>query len=277
MTIQIGRYNQLRVRRLTRSGATLTDGELDVLLAKRWVPEDLDVGDSIEVFVFTDAEGVPLATTQRPRACVGECAFLTVNDVTQHGAFLDWGLDKDLFVPFAEQQGQMRRGGKYVVIVRLDDRGERIIGSARLSRNLQANANDFEVGQAVSLLVSRHTELGVQVIVDHRCLGLVYKDDIVSELVIGQSLPGFVRTVRADGKLDIALRATGSAGRDQDVQRLERALEAAGGELLLTDKSSPEEIARLTNMSKKAFKRAVGNLYRARKIELSERGIIRRG
>ncbi len=273
MAIEIGHYQRLEVRRVTRAGAVLTDGELEVLLPKHAGPNALGAGDSIDVFVRTETDGTLVATTQKPHACVGEVAYLTAVDVTPHGAFVDWGLDKELFVPFAEQEAHLRKGGKYPIVVRLDDRGERIIGSTRLARWFEADIRRFVVGQAVSVLVYRFSDLGAQVVVEHRYSGLVHRSDIFGELMLGQSLTGYVRTVRGDGKLDIVLRAPGSRGRDQDVTTLLAALEAAGGQLPIHDDSSPREIERAVNMSKKAFKRAAGNLLRERRITLSKTGI----
>ncbi len=212
MAVEIGKYNQLTVVRQTRAGAILTDGQQEVLLPNRWAPDELNSGDELELFVLTDAEGTPIATAERPLACVGEVKYLKVTDDSSHGTFVDWGLEKELLVPFAEQEAPMDLGSSYVIAVRLDKRGERIIGSTRLSRVLSNNVSGIEVGQRVKLLVQRFTDLGAQVVVDHRYWGLIHDTDIFEELAIGQELVGYVSRVTPDAHLDIILKAPGKAG-----------------------------------------------------------------
>jgi uncharacterized protein len=271
--IEIGRYNRLMATRRAPPGVYLTHEESEVLLPNRHIPESLELGTEIEVFVYTDSDDRPVATTQKPHAAVGEFAYLKVIDLSDHGAFMDWGLDKDLFVPFAEQEARMQLGEQYVVAVCLDERTQRVMGTSRLAQFFEADVSGVEVRQPVELIVYRCTELGAQVLVDQRYAGLVYQSETFAPLAVGARLTGYVQRVREDGKLDISLKPPGSAGRDGDTQALIQALEAAGGTLPLHDNSSPDEIARLLKMSKKAFKRAVGNLYRQRLVELSPAGI----
>jgi predicted RNA-binding protein (virulence factor B family) len=271
--IEIGRYNRLLAERRAPPGVYLTHEGSEVLLPNRHVPASLELGTEIDVFVYTDSDDRPVATTQKPHAVVGEFAYLEVIDLSEHGAFLDWGLDKDLFVPFAEQESRMQRGERHVVAVCLDERTQRVMGTTRLTQFFETDVSGLEVRQAVELLVYRRTELGAQVVVDQRYAGLVYQSETFGDLEVGAHVTGYVQRVRSDGKLDISLKPQGSAGRGGDTQVLIRALEAAGGNLALHDNSSPEEIAQVLQMSKKAFKRAVGNLYRQRLVELSPAGI----
>ena len=271
--IEIGRYNRLTVARRAPPGAYLTLGESEVLLPNRHVPEGLELGTELEVFVYTDSDDRPIATTQKPNAVVGEFAYLKVVDVSTHGAFLDWGLDKDLFVPFAEQETRMQRGEQHVVAVCLDEHTQRVMATSRLAQFFEADTSALTPRQEVELLVYRSTELGALVVVDQCYSGLVYQNETFRKLTVGERLTGHVQRVRPDGKLDISLKPPGAKGRGGDTQALTRALEAAGGSLPLHDNSSPEEIAQALHMSKKAFKRAVGILYRQRLIEISPSGI----
>ena len=271
--IEIGRKSRLLAGRRAPPGVYLSQGDDEVLLPNRHVPPGLELGTELEVFVYTDSDDRPVATTQEPRAEVGQFAYLKVLDLGPHGAFLDWGLDKDLFVPFAEQEERMSIGEAHVVAVCLDEHTQRVMGSSRLAQFFEADLSGLELRQPVELLVYRRTELGAQVIVNQRYSGLVYQSEAFVELRVGQELAGYVQRLRSDGKLDISLKPQGAAGRDGDTQTLIRALEARGGHLPLHDNSPPEEIVKALSMSKKAFKRAVGTLYRQRLVELSPQGI----
>lgn len=271
--IEIGRKNRLVAVRRAPPGVYLGQEGNEVLLPNRHVPASLEMGAELDVFVYTDSDDRPVATTQKPHAEVGEFACLEVIDIGPHGAFMDWGLDKDLFVPFAEQETRMLRGEKYVVAVCLDERTQRVMGTSRLTQFFDTDTTELEVRQVVELLVYRRTELGAQVVVNQRYPGLIYQSDTFAELTVGSRLSGFVQRVREDGKLDISLKPPGAAGRDGDTQALVQALKAAGGHLPLHDNSTPDTIAKALHMSKKAFKRAAGNLYRQRLVELSPRGI----
>jgi predicted RNA-binding protein (virulence factor B family) len=273
MAIELGRTNRLTAARRAPPGVYLASEGSEVLLPNRFVPDDLALGSELDVFVYTDSSDRPVATTQKPLAEVGEFAFLRVVDVTRHGAFLDWGLDKDLFIPIAEQETRLARGDGVVVAVCLDQHTQRVMASSRLSQFFDSDLAELSAGAAVELFVYRCTELGAMVIVNQRYSGLVYQSEQFTPLLVGERARGYVQRVRDDGKLDISLRAPGAAGRDNDTQTLLRALEANGGFLPLHDGSPPEEIARLLGMSKKAFKRASGNLYRQRLVQLSPRGI----
>jgi predicted RNA-binding protein (virulence factor B family) len=271
--IEIGKYNRLIAKRRAPPGVYLALGEQEILLPNRHVPASLQMGDELEVFVYTDSDDRPVATLLKPRATVGDFACLTVLDVGPAGAFLDWGLEKDLFVPFAEQEARMQVGEKHVVAVCLDENTQRVMGVSRISKYFDSDTSKLAPGEAVQLLVFRVSELGAQVIVNQAYAGLVYHNEAFRKLQVGDELTGFVQRIRPDGKLDISLKPQGPAGRGDDTRALIDALNAAGGSLDLHDGSTPEEIARVLKMSKKAFKRAVGILYRQRRIELTETGI----
>jgi predicted RNA-binding protein (virulence factor B family) len=273
MAIEIGRTNRLTAARRAPPGVYLESEGSEVLLPNRFVPEALELGSALDVFVYTDSSDRPVATTQKPLAEVGQFAFLRVVDVTRHGAFLDWGLDKDLFIPLAEQETRLVRGEGAVVAVCLDQHTQRVMASSRLAQFFDSDISALAPGEPVDLFVYRCTDLGAMVIVNDRHSGLVYQSDQLTPLLVGERARGYVQRLRDDGKIDVSLRAPGATGRDNDAQALLRALEANGGFLPLHDDSPPEEIARWLNMSKKAFKRAAGNLYRLRRVRLSPQGI----
>jgi predicted RNA-binding protein (virulence factor B family) len=268
MTIEMGRTNRLTVARRAPPGAYLVSGDREVLLPNRFVPENLELGSQIEVFVYTDSSDRPVATTQKPLAEVGDFVCLEVIDVSTHGAFLDWGLDKDLFLPLPEQESRVRKGDRLVVAVCLDEQTQRVMASSRLAQFLDPDVQGLAPGTPVDLLLCRLTELGATVLVNDRHAGLIYKSEMFVPLSIGERLTGFVQRVRDDGKLDISLRAPGAQGRDNETRQLRDALERSGGQLPVGDESSPEDIQRLLGMSKKAFKRAAGILYRQRLVRL---------
>jgi uncharacterized protein len=273
MTIEIGKMNRLTAARRAPPGVYLERGGREVLLPNRFVPEGLVLGSELDVFVYTDSSDRPVATTQTPLAKVGDFAFLRVVDTSPHGAFLDWGLDKDLFVPLAEQESPLSKGDSAVVAVCLDEHTQRVMASTRLTQFFDTDLSALVVQAPVELLAYRRTELGTLVIVDERYSGLAYKSETFAELNVGDRARGYVQRLRDDGKIDVSLRAPGAAGRDDDTQKLARALEDSGGHLPLSDASPPEEIAQRLGMSKKAFKRAAGNLYRQRLVRLSLQGI----
>jgi predicted RNA-binding protein (virulence factor B family) len=271
--IEIGKFNRLTAARRAPPGVYLERGGQEVLLPNRFVPEGLELGTELDVFVYTDSSDRPVATTQKPLASVGQFALLRVVDVSRHGAFLDWGLDKDLLLPSAEQESRVAQGDGVVVAVCLDEHTQRVMASSRLSQFFDPDLSALSPGALVELLVYRVTELGAQVIVDDRHGGLVYRSGMFSPLAVGDRLQGYIQRLREDGKIDVSLRAPGAAGRDDDTQRLSRALDAAGGHLPLGDDSPPEVISKQLGMSKKAFKRAAGNLYRQRLVRLSPQSI----
>lgn len=269
----IGSFHELSVVGLVDGGVLLDGGERELFLPDHLTPEGSDVGASIEVFVYTDKEGEPQATTHRPAAVVGEAAYLECVATTRAGAFFAWGLPKDLYVPPQEQEHRVQEGRWYVVVVCVDAKGERLIGSTRVARHLDYDVDHLELDQEVELLVYGQIDAGVQVVVDRRHRGLVHGSTVRQPLPVGSTHVGYVREVREDNRIDVELTRRGRAG-DQDAEALIlSALVEAGGHLPLHDRSRPAEIVARLGISKKAFKRACGGLYKKRRITLGPDGI----
>ena len=271
--LQIGRYNTLVVQRKVDFGLYLNPKEEEVLLPSKYVPRNIRPGDSLQVFVYTDSEDRPVATTLKPKAVVGETAHLEVRDTSPIGAFLDWGLEKDLLVPKAEQQAPMRKGQRWVVKLLLDEKTNRVFGSTRIVRHCRKAEDQFRPGQQVRLMVYRFTKLGTLAVVENDFIGLIYHNETYELLKIGERRPGYIRAVRPDGKIDLTLKKPGSASLTGSARRIMETLHKAGGFIPLHDKSRPEDITALLAMSKKEFKRAVGGLYKKRLIEITGEGI----
>ncbi|MCP3967772.1 MAG: GntR family transcriptional regulator [Lentisphaerae bacterium] len=273
--IKIGYYNTLEVSRRVDFGVYLTDGEEEILLPRKYVPAHLEIGDEIEVFIYTDSSDRPIATTRKPLATVGDFALLQVKDVNRFGAFLEWGLEKDLFVPFKEQGDiRMSQGRKYVVRVCYDRVSDRLTGSIRYRRHAQLLAGPgMWPGLEVEIMILEHSELGFTVLVNGEYLGKLYERDLFRKVRIGEKTTGWISKIRPDGRLDITLRKPGFEGvRDEKPQILEK-LKAAGGYLPYNSKSSPEDIKREFAMSKKMFKQIIGNLYKEKIIKVTDDGI----
>ncbi len=249
----------------------------EVLLPRRFVPEDAEVGDLLEVFLYTDSEDRPIATLQVPLAQVGDFACLTVKSVSKVGAFLDWGLDKDLLLPFAEQPRKVRTEGERVVVrVLLDEKSGRPIATARTERHLIAPPAELAEGDACEMLLYERTDLGIKAIVNQRFGGLLHltPGEAAHDLPArGTTCRGFVRKVRDDGKVDLALAPAGTAGAREARTTVLAALSAAGGSLGLGDESTSAEIRQAVGLSKKAFKKAIGSLYRERRVTLEPRSV----
>jgi predicted RNA-binding protein (virulence factor B family) len=268
--IQLGAFHTLEVVREEANGLRL--GEDAILLPRSQVPPDAVPGDTLEVFVYEGRDGRPVATTATPKAKVGEFAFLRVVDSSGDGVYADWGLDKDLLIPRSEQYRPLRVGRSYVVAITTDAQG-RVMGSNKIREFFDDDTRPLKAGQEVDLMAFELHELGMKVIVDGRWEGMVFSDDIYQRLRVGDCARGKISRIRGDGKLDIALRERGHAGMQVGRDALSLALEAAGGYLPLHDRTPPEVIRRELSMSKKAFKRAVGNLLKAGRIELEAEGI----
>jgi hypothetical protein len=271
----IGKRNTLSVARASAPGLYLNGGELgEILLPGRYIPADLKPKDKLDVFVYRDSEDRLVATTETPLAMVGEFAYLKVLSVNRNiGAFLDWGLSKDLLLPFREQESPVRTGDWVVVHVFLDEKTSRIVASTRLNRHLSRDAPAYRDGQPVNLIIIGRTPLGYNAIVENAHRGLLYHDNLAAPLLPGQKVKGFVRAVRPNGKIDLRLDASGykrvAPLRDQIVQ----ALEGNGGCLAFDDDSSPDAIRQKFGVSKKAFKQALGRLYKERRILFQNPGI----
>lgn len=269
----LGKTQTLPVVKLVDFGAYLDGGDVgEILLPAKDVPRDCRPGDGLSVFVYRDSEDRPIATTAKPFAEVGEFAVLKVVSVERVGAFLDWGLLKHLLLPFAEQSRDLRSGQKVVVYVYVD-KSDRIAATMRLERNASKERPDDEPDREVDLLMFGKTELGYKAIVDGKYVGVLYANEVFRDLSYGQRLKGYIRKVRPDGKIDLALQPTGLGGTEELAARILEKLEDADGFLEITDKTSAEVIHDLFGVSKKKYKIALGGLYRKRLITVGEDGI----
>lgn len=270
--IYIGRRNHLRVNKIVDFGVYLDAQALDnILLPKRYVPEGCKIGDSITVFIYADSDDLLIATTEIPKVMVGECALLEVLETNKVGAFLDWGLPKDLLVPFNEQHKPMQAGNHYVVYVALDEHSDRIVASSRLSRHLdEYSHNDFKPKQAVELLICGKSELGFKAVINNTHLGLIYHDDVFQPLKYGQSITGYIKEVRPDKKINLTLQLGGQRSRDDLTDKILAHLRAQGGISTITDASTPDVIYKTFHTSKKNYKKALGALYKQRVISIEK-------
>lgn len=274
MQIELGKYNQLEVVKEVDFGVYLNGGEEgEILLPKRYVPEGCKPGDVLNVFIYLDNEERLIATTLQPLVQVGEFACLEVAWVNEFGAFLDWGLMKDLFVPFREQKMKMQKGHRYVIHAHVDEESYRIMASAKIERYLSKDMPDYEPGQEVEVMVWQKTDLGYKVIVENRYGGLVYQNEIFQPLQPGMKLAAYVRQVREDGKIDLALQQDGQRKVKDFSDVLLQFIKEQGGYTTLNDKSAAEIIYDTFGVSKKTFKKAVGDLYKKRLVVLEEGGI----
>ena len=272
--IHIGDYNTLEIIRETEQGLYIADEEgNEVLLPNRYVPKSFKIWDKLDVFVYLDNEERPVAVTDKPYIKVNEFGMLRCNQVTQHGAFLDWGLLKELFCPFKEQAFKMKAGGWYLVYCYLDEETGRLVASSKTNRFLDNKNLTVKQFDEVDLIVSHPSEIGMNVIVNKKHSGLIFKDEIFKDLSIGDRLKGYVKKIRPDNKLDIVLGQIGYRNIEPNAETIMQELEDNDGYLNLTDKSDPEDIKEILQMSKKNFKKAVGTLYKKRLIEIKEDGI----
>lgn len=273
--MQLGKKNTLTVLRKVDFGFYLDAQEYDsVLLPKRYAPENLQEGDEIEVFIYLDSEDRIIATTETPLAEIGDFAYLTVKEVNKFGAYLDWGLPKDLFVPYREQKLRMTAGKQYWVYVYLDKDTDRIAASAKIDKYLDQYNPPYYEGDEVSIQIHSKTDLGTKVIVDKMYWGIIYENEIFTNLTVGETRIGYIKKIREDLKLDISLSKSGYLNKISDIEStILEALNANNGFLPLHDKSSSDEIKEALNMSKKSFKMAIGGLYKSGKISLEDNGI----
>lgn len=273
--LNLGKWNDLTIVRFTDHGAYLdnTDGG-EILMPKAYVRDEMKPGDRVHVFVYHDQSGRLVATQEKPAACVGQFARLRVAWTNAYGAFLDWGLMKDLFVPFREQKMKMEQGRKYLVYVYVDEESRRIVGTAKIDRFIRhASPGLYHRGMEVDALIWQKTPLGFKVIVDNRFAGMIYDNQIFTEPHSGDRLKATVVNVRPDGRLDLSLQKIGKSKFRDFAPALFEALKEAGGTLPYTDKTPAEEIAARFGVSKKTFKQALGTLYKARKIALEDTDI----
>ena len=274
MNIELGKFNQLEVVKEVDFGLYLDGGEEgEILLPTRYVPEGCQVGDMLNVFLYLDIDERLIATTLTPLVQVGQFACLEVAWVNQFGAFLNWGLMKDLFVPFSEQKMKMQVGRKYVIHAHLDDESYRIVASAKVERYLSKDIPDYAPGTEVDILIWQKTDLGFKEIIDNKHSGLLYENEIFCTLETGMQMRAFVKQVREDGKVDLILQKPGFEKIDDFSKTLLDYIKEHGGRIHLNDKSPAEDIYDTFGVSKKTFKKGVGDLYKKRLISLQENGI----
>jgi len=270
--VKTGITQTLTVQEAVTNGWMVGDDSDSAFMGKRNAPDVVNIGDAVDVFIYADKDGSPLATVHKPFAELGQFAMLEVIDVSRHGLHLDWGIDRDLFVPFNLQHERLREGDRVVVVIDLDDQG-RLFGSNKLHDFFDMNLDPLTDGQEVSLLVYGFNNVGALVVVDGRYTGIIYKSETFQTIRLGDELTGYIKTRRHDGKLDITLQRTKRAGTLDAVESVWERLQAKGGFLPLTDKSDPDRIRQELAMSKKQFKKAIGALYKQRRILLEDGGI----
>ncbi|HVK60998.1 MAG TPA: S1-like domain-containing RNA-binding protein [Bdellovibrionales bacterium] len=271
--VEIGNFNELKAVREATPGVYLDGGDLgEILLPRRQVPEDLVIGDSIEVFIYYDSEDRLIATTEEPYVTIGKFAHLRVVSLERVGAFLDWGLSKDLFLPFSEQTRDLKVGHDVIVYVYLD-KSNRISASMRLERFMDKSFPKYEVGEKVDLMIAAETDLGYKAIINGSHFGVLYANEVFKKLEHGEILPGYIKEVRQDGKIDLLLQPMGSLGKDDLGQKILEELKSKGGFLPLNNHTSAETIYELFGVSKKKYKMALGGLYKSRLITIDDEGI----
>lgn len=272
--IQLGQFSTLTASRQKEQGMYLVDDQEDeVLLPNKYMPNGFDIGDEIKVFVYTDSEDRIVATTETPRIVVGDFAYLEVVEATKFGAFLDWGLEKHLLVPFSHQKRDMEEGDWHVVYLYCDETTDRLVASAKWHKYVDSDEISVKDGEEVDLLVAHPTDLGWNVIINNRHAGLIYSNEIFQPIYTGDRLKGYIKNVREDNKIDVSLEKQGFSRIEPNAQKILELLKRQKGFLDLTDKSDPELIKRRMSMSKKTFKKAIGTLYKQRLVRLEKDGI----
>ena len=271
--LKIGEYHTLKIARETKVGLFLVNETDDVLLPNKYVPNDYKIGDDLTVFVYLDHEERPVATTLKPFITLNSFAVLKVNYINKFGAFLNWGMEKDLFVPFKEQARPMEKNKRYIVTMYLDKQTGRLAASSKINQFLDKEPLDVEVGQEVDLMVSHITEIGINVIINGKFRGLAYQNEVFETVSPGYKTKGYIKTIRPDGKIDVSFQKQGFEAIDDSAQQVLEALKQSDGVLRLNDNSHPEEIKSVMKMSKKTFKKAIGSLYKQKLIDINNEGI----
>lgn len=272
--IEIGKSCNLEIVKQVDFGVYLNAHELgQVLLPKKVAPKQFNIGDKIDVFLYLDSEDMVIATTKIPKVEVGQFAYLKCVATGPFGAFLDWGLDKDLFLPFGEQHKEIEVGRSYLVYVYLNSADERIVASSKVDKFLDKTPPPYTNGQEVNLIIGGTTDLGYKAIINHAHWGVIYKNEVFRELRFGQRLKGFIKRVRSDDKIDLVLQRGVKEELDKHANTIIIKLKQAGGFLALTDKTDAEHIYAALGMSKKAFKKSIGGLYKVQKITIDSDGI----
>ena len=271
--LKIGEYHTLKIDRETKVGLFLVNETDDVLLPNKYVPNDYKIGDDLTVFVYLDHEERPVATTLKPFITLNSFAVLKVNYINKFGAFLNWGMEKDLFVPFKEQARPMEKDKRYIVTMYLDKQTGRLAASSKINQFLDKEPLDVEVGQEVDLMVSHITEIGINVIINGKFRGLAYQNEVFETVSPGYKTKGYIKTIRPDRKIDVSFQKQGFEAIDDSAQQVLEALKQSDGVLRLNDNSHPEEIKSVMKMSKKTFKKAIGSLYKQKLIDINNEGI----
>ncbi len=272
--LQIGKMNRLAIKGTQAYGIHLDGGEWgDILLRDKSAHQKHQPGDEIEAFVYVDREQRLVATTQKPKAMVGEFACLRVVTNSAAGAFMDWGLESDLFAPKSQQQDNMREGKSYVVFIFLSEKNNRITASSKLDKFLDLQPPQYEEGEAVDLLIYSKTDLGYSAVVNSSHTGMIYQNEVFQNLAIGQRLQGYIKKIREDFKIDLRLHQTGYQRVDDISQAILNTIKNSGGMVSVTDKSPPEDIYAMFGVSKKVFKKAIGGLYKKRLIVIAPNSI----
>lgn len=278
--LKIGKYNSLTILRDTKVGLFLgnpekdPEGIHDVLLPNKYVPNEFEIGEELIVFVYLDHEQRPVATTLEPYILLNEFALLRVNYTNQVGAFMDWGMEKDILVPFKEQARPMEKGKRYLVYLYMDEKTNRLVASSKTNQFLNNDDLTVENGEEVELIVSHITEIGINVIINEKHKGLLYKDEVYDDAIrTGDRMRGFIKNIRPDNKIDVSLQKQGYESIEPNAEKILDELRASRGFLRLNDNSHPEDIKTVLKMSKKTFKKAIGALYKEKLIEIKEDGI----
>jgi predicted RNA-binding protein (virulence factor B family) len=272
--MKIGQFNTLKIDRDTQVGLFLTNGKEDVLLPNKYVPKVFEIGEEITVFVYLDHEERPVATTLVPYIFLNEFALLRVNYINQIGAFMDWGMEKDILVPFKEQARPMEKGKRYLVYLYMDEKTNRLVASSKTNQFLDNENITVEKGEEVDLIISHITDIGINVIINQKHKGLVYKDEVYDDSIrTGDKMKGYIKTIRPDGKIDVSLHKQGFENIEPNSEIILTELRASRGFLRLNDNSNPEDIKTVLKMSKKTFKKAIGHLYKEKLIEIKDDGI----
>lgn len=278
--LEIGKYNTLTILRDTKVGLFLGDPENDpegihnVLLPNKYVPKEFEIGEELIVFVYLDHEQRPVATTLVPYILLNEFALLRVNYINNVGAFMDWGMEKDILVPFKEQARPMEKGKRYLVYLYMDKQTNRLVASSKTNQFLNNDQLTVEKGEEVDLIVSHITDMGINVIINEQHKGLLYKDEVYDDSIrTGDRMRGYIKNIRPDNKIDVALQVQGVESIEPNAEKVLSELRASRGFLRLNDNSHPEDIKTVLKMSKKSFKKAIGSLYKEKLIEIKEDGI----
>jgi predicted RNA-binding protein (virulence factor B family) len=278
--IEIGKYNALTILRETKVGLFLgnpkedPEGINDILLPNKYVPNKFEIGEELIVFVYLDHEERPVATTLVPYVFLNEFALLRVNYVNQVGAFMDWGMEKDILVPFKEQARPMEKGKRYLVFLYMDEKTNRLVASSKTNQFLDNENITVSKNEEVDLIISHITDIGINVIINQLHKGLIYKDEVYDDSIrTGDKLKGYIKTIRPDGKIDVSLQIQGFENIEPNSEIILNELRASRGFLRLNDNSNPEDIKTVLKMSKKTFKKAIGMLYKEKLIDIKDDGI----